>query len=95
MDVPWGGLLVLVLGVWYGYMTPGKQNKMALFARGILFGLLVAIVFALVGIVLNFRAFALGAGVIGIAYEAVVLTVLFVIGVFVGDLLEGKKKSAA
>ena len=43
MGFPWGILVVLV-GIAYGYFTPGRQSKMQILKKGLLWGLVVAIV---------------------------------------------------
>jgi hypothetical protein len=91
MAFPWG-LVSLLVGIVYGYVTPGRQDKMALLKKGIVIGVVLALVFAIVGFLLNVRALGVDLGAIGIFVEVVVLTILFVLGAWIGDVLEGAPK---
>jgi len=84
------GLIVFLVGALYGYMTPGRQDKMDLFWKGTVIGVVLAVVFALLGAASGYNALGFGGGV-GLFLTVVVLTVLFVIGAWVGDLLEGRQ----
>lgn len=90
MAVPWG-LLVFVIGFAYGFFTPGRQNKGHILKMGILWGIVIAIVLAVLGYFTSVPALGLGGGFIGIIIEAIVLTLLFVLGVWLGDMLEGRR----
>ncbi len=91
MAVPWG-LLVLVIGLVYGAVKPGRQNKGALFRSGLWIGILVAIVLALVGALTGFSALGLALDFIGLVLTAVILSVLFIVGVWIGDLLTNSRR---
>lgn len=79
------GLLVLLLGGIYGFMSPGRENKSRLFVNGVLIGLVLAILFALLGGWSGRDALGIGSGTFGIILDAIVLSLLFVVGVFIGD----------
>lgn len=86
------GLLVFLIGIAYGWMSPGKQDKSTLFKKGLLYGLVVAIVVSLLGFFFNSNPLGLGDnGFVGILISAVVLTLAFILGVWIGDMIEGRR----
>lgn len=85
MVVPWG-LLTLVFGGLYGYLSPGSQPKGRMLVNGLFIGLVLAIVFGLIGLTAGAPAFGLLGW--GLFFDIVILTLLFVLGVWIGDLLE-------
>lgn len=94
MNVPWG-LIVFIVGIAYGYMSPGRQDKSTLFKKGLLWGLIIAVVLALIGLIapdFNPLGAAVGAmGFIGVIIAAIVLTIVFILGVWLGDWIEHRK----
>lgn len=91
MSLPWG-LIVFGVGIVYGWLTPGRQDKMRLMKTGVLIGLALAVVFSILGYVLDANPLGFGTGFLAILLGAVVLTLLFVLGVWVGDLIEGTRR---
>lgn len=91
MAVPWG-LVALLVGLLYGYLKPGRQDKWAMLKKGAVIGILLAVVFTLLGALLNLDPLGLGAGFVGIVLAVLVLTILFVVGAWLGDMLEGAPK---
>lgn len=88
------GWLVLIFGIVYGYMTPGRQNKMDLFKTAIIVGLIVGIVFGLIGYFANINAIGFAdLSILGIIVSAVVIAILFVLGAWIGDFLEDRMKA--
>lgn len=91
MAVPWG-LVVFLIGIAYGWMSPGRQDKSTLFKRGLLWGLIIAIVVALLGFFFNANPLGLGdVGFFSILVAAIVLTLAFIVGVWIGDMIEGRR----
>jgi hypothetical protein len=88
------GLIAFGVGVLYGYASPGREDKTALFWKGTLIGLVLGIVFALFGLMSGYDALGFGGG-FGLFITIVVMTVLFVIGAWVGDFLEGKPRRSS
>ncbi len=86
-------ILTFVLGIIYGYISPGKENRGALLRNGLIIGIVLAIILAILGTFVGGAIMAL-AGV-AIFVEVVILTVLFIIGTLIGDWLEGRSKSRA
>lgn len=83
------GWLAFFVGIAYGYLKPGKQDKLDILKTGVIVGILLAVVFALLGFALNYDPLGFGAtGIVGSIVAFVVLTVVFIIGVFIGDWLE-------
>jgi Mg/Co/Ni transporter MgtE len=84
-------LIAFIAGVIYGYMSPGKEDRVKLLKKGLRIGVIVGLVLAvlnlLVGGILSFGATLVGS-IIGIGF----LTLIFVVGTIVGDWLERKAK---
>lgn len=87
------GLLAFVAGLLYGWLSPGRQDKGRMMVTGIVYGVIIAAVLGLLGWLLGSNPLFLGAGssFLGIVVAVVILTVLFVVGVWLGDLAEGRK----
>lgn len=89
------GLLVLLFGGLYGFFTPGRENKARLFLNGVLIGVVIAVIFALLGGWSGSAPLGIGSGFVGIIIDAVILSLLFVIGAFIGDWIDSSRKSRA
>lgn len=81
-------LLTLVVGVVYGYMKEGRQDKGQIFKTGLMWGLIVAAVLAVIGLLLGVGLFGGAFGFVAMFIGFVVLVALFILGVFIGDWLE-------
>jgi hypothetical protein len=90
MAVPWG-LLTFVIGILYGAFKRGRQDKGALFREGLVIGIVLAIVLVVIGLLTNAPALGI-AGAFGILVAAVVLSLLFILGVWIGDLITGARR---
>jgi uncharacterized membrane protein len=86
------GVLALLTGFLYGWLKPGAQDKSQILVRGLVFGLIVGLVLAVLGYALNSNPVYVGSGFLGIVLGVVIITLLFVLGVWVGDLVEGRPK---
>ena len=84
------GLLALVVGLLYGWLTPGTQDKSRILVHGLVIGFVVAIVLALLGVAVGSNPLQFGGGFFGIFLSVVVITLLFVLGVWLGDLMGSK-----
>lgn len=85
------GILAFLIGLAYGWMSPGKQDKTRLLRNGVLIGIGLALVFALIGWTTG--AYPLGfGGALGIIVGVLVVTLLFILGVWIGDLIEGRRE---
>lgn len=97
MAVPWG-LVTVLIGLLYGALKPGKQDKGALFRTGFMIGLVIAIILAVLGALTNtpMLGFAVGVWVgFAILIDAIILSLLFILGVWLGDLITGARSRAA
>ena len=92
MALPWG-LVTFLIGIAYGWFSPGKEDKGALFKRGILWGIGIAIVLAILGFVFGVNPLGLADnGLVGNVIAAIVLALAFIVGVWIGDMLPGGKR---
>lgn len=87
-NIPWG-LIVLLFGILYGYFTPGRQDKWRMLKKGIFIGIVLALVLGILGYLANVNALGLGRGIVDVFVSVLVLTILFIVGVWLGDVLEG------
>lgn len=90
MAIPWG-LVSFIAGLLYGWLAAGKQDKSRLFKKGLVIGLVLAIVLAVLGWLTNAPALGVG-GAIAVIWTAFVLALLFILGVWLGDLIEGRRR---
>ena len=80
----WFELLILIIGIAYGFLHKGKEDKLGLLKTGAIFGLIAYLVAP--------GAIGIGVGVVGalgIFIGIVILVIIFIVGVFIGDFLEG------
>jgi len=80
-------LLLLSAGIAYGYLKPGKQNKMQLLKSGALIGVGLGIIFGILALFVGALLFAF-VTFWAVGASALVLTLIFIIGVIIGDFLE-------
>ena len=84
-------ILAFIIGLIYGYVKPGKEERWALFKKGIVYGIILGVLFGVIGFFVG-GLFFFAVGAIGIFIGMVVLVIAFIIGTFVGDLLEAAIK---
>lgn len=88
-------LVFFILGVIYGFLHPGKENRIGMlkktlgigFLLGLIFGLLIAIF--LPGIL---SLFAVGMSVVTFTMLVLTIAIPFIIGTIFGDLIESLLK---
>lgn len=87
------GFLVFLIGLAYGWMSPGRQDKSRLFTRGLLIGIGIAIVAALLGFFFgsNPVTASTNMGFFDVVWTAIVLSLAFILGVWIGDMFEGRR----
>lgn len=91
MALPWG-LIVFLVGIAYGWLSPGRQDKSHIFKMGLVWGLLIALIVAVLGYFFGVNALGLADnGFVSNLIAFVVLTVVFIVGVWLGDLIEGRR----
>jgi len=90
-------IATIVIGAIYGYLKTGKEDRKALFKKGLMIGVILALVFVGLGIVFAGTKLLLFSGVLGLFMfiEVIILAVLFIVGTFIGDWLEEKTKKSA
>ena len=85
------GLLVFLVGLAYGAFKRGRQDKSSLFMQGLVIGIVLAIVLVVIGVLTGAAALGM-TGAVGIIVTAIILSLLFVLGVWVGDLVTGARR---
>jgi hypothetical protein len=88
----WFELLVLIVGIAYGFLLRGKEDKWGFLKRGAIIGIVLGIIFGLVALFFAPGAISLGTGLvggIGIFIVVIILVIIFIVGVIIGDFLEG------
>lgn len=93
----WGILIPLLIGVAYGYFAAGKQDKSRLFWIGAVFALVTAIILNAFGWFTGNNPLTGGDNVDGTAIfvSAIVSLVIFLAGVWIGDMIEGRRTRRA
>ncbi|HET6404081.1 MAG TPA: hypothetical protein VFH78_05500 [Candidatus Thermoplasmatota archaeon] len=93
----WGILIPLLIGVAYGYFATGKQDKSRLFWTGAVIALILAVVLNVIGFFTGNNPTTGGDNVNGTAIflSAIVSLVIFLVGVWIGDMLEGRRHRRA
>ncbi len=92
-------ILTIAIGVIYGYLKPGREDRIALLKKGALIGVILGLVVAGYGMFVD-RNILMSSGVAGMIglvgilmfIVVILVAVLFIIGTFIGDWLEEKGK---
>jgi len=87
-------VLAFIIGLIYGYVKPGKEQRWELFKKGIMYGIILGVIFGLIGFFVSGRPLLFVAGTIGIFIDVIILVIIFIIGTFIGDILEAAVKKA-
>ena len=82
--------LTFVLGIIYGYVSPGRENRSMLLQKGLIVGIVLAIILVGVGLFVGGGLTIMTLSGVAVFIEVVILTVLFIIGTWIGDWLEGR-----
>lgn len=93
----WGILIPLLVGIAVGYFMKGKQDKSRLFWIGAIWALVIAIVLNAIGWFTGNNPTTGGDGVngTGIFVSFIVSLVVFLVGVWLGDMVEGRRTRRA
>jgi|Deesub1362A_J573_1020465.scaffolds.fasta_scaffold00104_30 Na+/phosphate symporter len=83
-------ILAFVVGIIYGFLNPGKEDRIKLLKKaivigigiGLIIGAIAAIFLPIIGI------FIAGAGIIAFTFLSIYLAIFFILGSFIGDMLE-------
>jgi uncharacterized membrane protein YadS len=90
----WGILIPLLIGIAVGYMSPGRQDKSKMFVRGAIWAVIIAAVIVLLGKVFNVNPLGYGdVGFVGLVISFVVSILVFLVGVWIGDMIEGRRRT--
>ncbi|MCX9009479.1 MAG: hypothetical protein OIN66_00010 [Candidatus Methanoperedens sp.] len=82
--------LSFVIGIIYGYANPGREDRSRLLRNGLLIGIVLGLIFAGLGLLMGSGLLIISG--VGIFIEVIILTVLFIIGTWIGDWLERRSK---
>jgi len=84
-------ILIIIIGIIYGYMKKGKEDRFALLKKGAIIGIILGAIMVVLGLIGGGGILLLG-GLAGAAVfiEVIILAVLFIIGTYIGDMLERK-----
>lgn len=98
MDGDLIAVLMLVLGIIYGYTRPGKENRVAILKKALFIGIVLGVILGLIITLLvpgvSLIVATIGA-TIGTVIFVVMLAIFFIVGTVIGDWLEAKKKPKA
>lgn len=88
-------IITIAIGVIYGYLKPGKEDRKALLKKGVLIGIILGLIFAGLGLLVGIKFLPVST-VLGliIFLEVIIFAALFIAGTFIGDWLEEKSKAA-
>lgn len=87
--------LNLILGIVFGFIHRGKEDYTGLLRNGVIAGLVLGIILVLAVqfLPLGGMGFDLGVpGVLGIFIEIFLFLLIFLLGAFIGDRIEGIRK---
>lgn len=86
-------ILAFIIGLVYGYVKPGKEKRWELLKKGIIYGIILGVIFGLIGFFVG-GALLFAVSALGTFIEVIFLVIIFIIGTFIGDLLEAAVKKA-
>ena len=92
----WFELLILVIGIAFGYLRKGKEDFWGLLKTGAIIGIVLAVIFGLIAFFFAPGDLGLGLGLvggIGFFIGIILYVIIFLVGAFIGDWLEGMQKS--
>ena len=88
-------IIIIVAGAIYGYRNPGKEDRVHILKKGLRIGVIAGVLVGFIGLFTRSISVALATGfvgIIGFAIVALVISIEFVIGTFIGDFLEERNK---
>jgi len=84
-------ILIIIIGIIYGYMKPGKEDRSTLLKKGVVIGIILGAIMVVLGLIGGRGILLLGSLVGAVVFiEVIILAVLFIIGTYIGDMLERK-----
>lgn len=91
----WLELLNLVIGIVFGFFHRGREDYTGLLKSGALAGILLGIIFVLAAQYLLPGSTTIDVGflgIFGIFVEILIFVIIFILGAFIGDRVEGLRK---
>lgn len=91
----WLELLNFIIGIAFGFFHHGKEDLMGILKNSAIIGIVLGIIFVLVSMFLVPGGISIGVGflgVFGIFIEIMIFVLIFIVGAFIGDWLEGVLK---
>ena len=91
----WFELLNFILGIAFGFFHRGKEDLAGILRNGAIAGIILGIIFVLFSIFFVPEGTSISVnflGVFGIFVEIIIFVLIFIVGAFIGDWLEGFKK---
>jgi len=85
--IPILDILAFIIGLVYGYVKPGKEKRWELLKRGFVYGIILGLILGFIDLLMGGLVLSVGTA-IRTFIEVVILTIMFIIGTFFGDLLE-------
>jgi hypothetical protein len=92
----WLELLNFIIGIAFGFFHHGKEDYMGLLRNGAIVGAVMGIVYVLVSMFLVPGDLSISLsflGVFGIFVLLILFVVIFIVGAFIGDWLDGVLKN--
>lgn len=88
----WLELLNLIFGIAFGFFHHGKEDFMGLLRNGAIAGIILGIIFVLISMFLVPGDLSIGVGFLGVFgffIVIIIFVIIFMVGAFIGDWLEG------
>jgi hypothetical protein len=88
----WFELLNFIIGIAFGFFHRGKEDFMGILRNGAIAGLILGIIFVLIDMFFVPGSMSISAGFLGIFGIFIVIilyVIIFIVGAFIGDWLEG------
>ena len=88
-------LLNFIIGIAFGFFHHGKEDLMGFLKNGAIIGIVLGIIFVLVSMFLVPGGISIDVGflgVFGIFIEIIIFVIIFIVGAYIGDWLEGVMK---
>jgi len=91
----WLELLNFIIGIAFGFFHHGKEDLMGILKNSAIIGIIMGIIFVLVSMFLVPGGISIGVGFLGVFgffIEIIIFVIIFIVGAFIGDWLEGVLK---
>ena len=87
----WLELLNFIIGIAFGFFHHGKEDLLGILRNGAIIGIVLGIIFVLLSALLVPEGISISVGflgVFGIFIQIIMFVIIFIVGAFIGDLLE-------